>query len=317
MKQISPAGLDLLRKIMPQLLLLLACLLLLVIGLFSGLLWIGDMSEGWGFAARLALWASFAAILLVAGVLGSAIIVLQGVSHNLDKHQQALQESEVRNRQIAKRVQAVREAESRRVAVWLHDEVGQLLTRARMDLMMMEGGSVTQDPSSEIAFISVKQIVDDVLRMVRHISVDLRPPILDDFGLVAALEWSMQEDGKRLPIRFTFDADAVPEPLHPDLAIGYYRMARECLTNVARHAQAKAVTLRLYCEHGELVMVVSDDGRGMPQGGDQSVSIGLSQLHERADVLDGTVQIDSQPGRGTCVTIRSPIRMADKEDKDK
>lgn len=227
-----------------------------------------------------------------------------------EKHQQELTD---RLGKLTRHLQGVREEESRRIAVWLHDVVGQMLTRARMDAMLLEDpAGVATGAEAREALGSLKRTLDDAVKTIRSISMDLRPAILDDFGLVAALEWSIHEDQKRLRIPIRFETDGVPEPLTGEVAVAFYRMARECLTNIARHAKAASANVRLAADGTTLTLVVSDDGRGMtPEAIDSPMSFGLSQLFERANALGGDVQIVSQPGYGTTVRITAPLPPAE------
>ncbi len=210
--------------------------------------------------------------------------------------------------QLTRHVQAAREEESRRIAVWLHDEVGQMLTRARMDAMLLELVPANAEGEAGSALASLKRTLDDAVVSIRNISSDLRPPILDDFGLVAVLEWTIHENEKRLKIPFHLEVENVPDPLDADLSAAFYRMARECLTNIARHAQASAVDIRLSGDGRELTLVVRDDGRGLAPGvAENPASFGISQLRERAAALGGQMQIESPPGRGTTVRITAPL----------
>lgn len=164
----------------------------------------------------------------------------QDAQYREDRRQveHALRVSAAQLRKLAGHLQSVREREQRRIAVWLHDDVGQLLTRMRMDVMLLEGSTHAPDPESQEVLHGLKQTLDEALNTVRRIAMELRPSILDDFGLVAALTWSIREDEKRLRIPISFETDNVPDPLPEDLSVAIYRMARECLTNIARHARA-------------------------------------------------------------------------------
>jgi two-component system, NarL family, sensor histidine kinase UhpB len=192
--------------------------------------------------------------------------------------------------------------------VWLHDEIGQMLTRARLDAMLLDGLPGTAEGSGAQTLQSLKQTLDDAVVGIRNISMDLRPAILDDFGLSAALEWSLAQDEKRLKIPVKYESEGVPEHLDADLAVGFYRMARECMMNVARHAGARQVEVSLSTSETHLALVVRDDGVGMdPRLLDDPASFGLGQLRERAHALGGGVVVESGPELGTTVRIHAPL----------
>ncbi|NCC94856.1 MAG: PAS domain-containing sensor histidine kinase, partial [Opitutae bacterium] len=223
--------------------------------------------------------------------------------------EEEVRQMSLRMRELTRHVQSVREEEKRRIAVWLHDEIGQMLTRARMDAMLLEQDPVPSSVEAATALASLKRTLDQAVKTIRHISTDLRPAILDDFGLVAVLEWAVHEDEKRLKIPFHLKIDRVPDFLDPGLSVAFYRIARECLTNIARHAAATAVEIRLSCDGQSLTLVVQDNGRGLPPGAaDSPTSFGLGQMRERASALDGEVRIESRPGEGTTVVATAPLR---------
>ncbi len=234
-----------------------------------------------------------------------------GIAQDITERKRAEEERQkmaVRLRELTQHLQTVREEESRRLSVWLHDEVGQMLTRARMDVMLLEAMPENAAGESAVSLSSLKRTLDDVVMMIHHISMDLRPAMLDDFGLVATLEWIIHESEKRLKIPFHFEVDHVPESLDQHLAVAFYRMTQECVTNIARHAHATSVDIRLFGDGTWLSLVIQDNGRGMKPGVAESpTSFGLSQLRERASSLGGIAQIESKPGQGTTVRITVPL----------
>src|SRR6185369_8283118 len=137
------------------------------------------------------------------------------------------------------------------------------------------------------------------------LATELRPSILDDLGLVSALDWQLQEFKARSGLDCQFDSTLAVVDTSPDQSIAFFRIAQESLTNIARHAHASRVTVSLSDDDGNLVLRVQDDGQGFqPAEFVQKGSLGLTGMRERAYALSGELAIDSAPGRGTIVTMR-------------
>ena len=144
--------------------------------------------------------------------------------------------------------------------------------------------------------------------MVRRMASDLRPGILDDFGLAAAIEWQLQEFCTRAGLEFDYQSNTGELNLDPASSTAVFRLVQETLTNVARHAQATRVTARLESGADELVLEVCDNGRGISTGEiGNSKSLGLVGMRERVQQLNGQLRIFGEPGQGTTVLIRVPL----------
>jgi len=151
--------------------------------------------------------------------------------------------------------------------------------------------------------------VDETIHNVRRISSELRPAILDDLGLVAALEWHAEEFEKRTGIACTIKAPHQPFEVGPDLRIALFRICQEALTNVARHARATAARIVLARTRDHVALEVRDDGAGISQAALTNVkSLGLLGMRERARAFGGDVAITGTPGAGTLVKVRIPRR---------
>lgn len=138
--------------------------------------------------------------------------------------------------------------------------------------------------------------------------MELRPGILDDLGLLAAVEWQAQEFQSRTGIECCVDSDIEYRVLDPDLSVAVFRIFQEALTNVARHAEATRVDVSLKDEDGNLVLVVGDDGKGVADSElDSSGSLGVVGMRERAYIVGGELEILGRPGKGTTVTVRAPL----------
>jgi signal transduction histidine kinase len=156
--------------------------------------------------------------------------------------------------------------------------------------------------------LDISALIDSTVQTVRRIASDLRPGILDDFGLAAAIEWQLQEFCTRAGLDYDYESNTDELNLDPASSTAVFRLFQETLTNVARHAQATRVTARLEVNDGELVLQVRDNGRGISSGEiGNSKSLGLLGMHERVQQLNGHLNIAGTPGQGTTVLIRVPL----------
>lgn len=154
----------------------------------------------------------------------------------------------------------------------------------------------------------VMHLIDETVRTVRRIATELRPGILDDLGLIAALQWQSQEFSKRTGIQCNFSTELVDQKYNQDLATGIFRIFQESLTNVARHASAAKVLSSLSLEESSLVLVIKDDGIGFKDTERQQLpNLGLIGMRERATSLKGHLTISSEPGIGTTVKLTTPF----------
>jgi signal transduction histidine kinase len=155
----------------------------------------------------------------------------------------------------------------------------------------------------------MSRLIDDAVQAVRQISTELRPSILDDIGLEAAVEWQLQEFQRRTDITCNMISDMQENVLDAGAATAAFRILQEALTNVARHAQAGRVEVVLTGNATEVTLVVRDDGRGITDSErDHPRSIGLLGMRERARMRGGWLEIQGEAGQGTTVTLRLPLR---------
>ncbi|HEY2156336.1 MAG TPA: PAS domain S-box protein [Isosphaeraceae bacterium] len=210
---------------------------------------------------------------------------------------------------LSRRLVEVQEEERRHLARELHDEIGQALTAIGIGLQAVKKarpGAVASHLDECIG------LVDRAIRQVRHLSLDLRPSMLDDLGLVATLRWYVDRQAQRVGYRARFISDADEIRLDPAVATAVFRVAQEALTNVARHARARLVRVSVRRRGCGLRLVVRDDGVGFDsgatrRGGSRFAGLGLLGMRERAALLGGRIDIRSQPGRGTRVRLTVPL----------
>jgi signal transduction histidine kinase len=188
----------------------------------------------------------------------------------------------------------------------LHDEIGQALTAAQINLRAAVEES---DPARSRRLHETAAILESLLGQVRQISLNLRPSILDDLGLVPALRSLLDAQGRRASVGVRLSATNLPENLDPEIQITCYRIAQEAITNAVRHAGATQITVDLNHEKGILRLQIRDDGHGFDAGAEQTQTTGLGLLgtKERAALVGGRARIMSSPGKGTTVDVALPL----------
>ena len=215
----------------------------------------------------------------------------------------SLKESEGKLRQLTRHLHEVREEERKRIAREIHDELGQTLTALKLDLSWSAGRVDSQEMAERMS-----NLVDHAIATVQRISADLRPQVLDDLGLIAALEWHAQQFTKPIGIECHFHSEVESVVLSPERATHVFRIFQETLTNVARHAEATRVEVQLSKTDGCLVLKVEDNGKGVSNEEiARANSFGLMGMHERARLCEGELQIDGTPGEGTRITVTLPV----------
>jgi PAS domain S-box-containing protein len=220
--------------------------------------------------------------------------------------EQLLKDSHERLRNLAARLMVVREQERSLIARELHDELGQALTRLNIDLCWLIERLPRRLKTKRAQAMAT--LVDRMVKTVQHISSELRPAILDDLGLEAAIEWHAHEFADWSGCRCQLDLRIATLARNHDRDIAVFRILQEALTNVARHARAQTVAIRAWTASGVFVLEIKDDGVGIPQSRLSSPhSLGLSGMRERAEGLGGQISFSSAGKRGSLVTLRVPV----------
>jgi signal transduction histidine kinase len=223
-----------------------------------------------------------------------------------------LRESEDKLRRLAAHLISVREEERAHIAREIHDELGQSLTVLKFDLAFLSSQfSPTVRPNQRRSFLSHVQVletsVDKTIQLVREIAASLRPSVLDDLGLAAALEWQADEFRSRTGIRTDLDLSAAPASTDPNQATAVFRITQEALTNVARHAEATHVAVTLRQTEDGLLLTVQDNGRGVSDAAlSRPDAFGVLGMRERAEAIGARLSIYGRPTQGTTVTLRVP-----------
>jgi PAS domain S-box-containing protein len=221
-------------------------------------------------------------------------------------------------RALAERLQWVREEDRKQVARDLHDQIGQILTAIKLDMTWM----TRHLPESAGELLSrLKEsilLIGDGVKAVRAICSGLRPGVLDDLGLAAAIEWQANDFAARNGVPCLVSVPPIDLHLDGDRATATFRIFQECLTNIIRHAQAKTVRVDLSQDQESILLRVEDDGIGFHESNFSNAlgSLGLLGMRERAQFCGGDVQISTSPGNGTIVTVRVPLDIPRAERSD-
>jgi signal transduction histidine kinase len=219
-------------------------------------------------------------------------------------------------RALTAHMESIREEERRRIALEVHDTLGQALTGLKINLSIL-GKKVAGEEELEESVEAMSVLLDSTIASVREIATELRPGVLDDLGLAAALEWQLARFGEITGLEYHFAADAEESPLEKGLSIALFRIAQEALTNVARHAEATKVELSLSGSDREVILEVRDDGRGITvneiTGFD---SLGILGMRERAHALGGKVSVRKGRDGGTIVKVTVPLGTSGKRSID-
>lgn len=220
-----------------------------------------------------------------------------------------LQQSLHAIRQLTEYIQNIREEERAHIAREIHDELGQQLTVLKMDVSWLTKRIGLED--DEILRDKLKtltEMLDGTVKTVRRISSELRPSLLDDLGLIAAIDWHLGEFEKRSGVKTEFK-DPDNDIVIPDsVKTGLFRIFQESLTNVARHAKAEHVTVTLGQKDDHIVLSIEDDGKGFEkQHSEDKRTLGILGMKERTAMMGGTYIINSIPGKGTTVIVSVPL----------
>jgi len=218
-------------------------------------------------------------------------------------------------RELSRHLESVREEERTSMAREIHDELGQTLTALKIDLSWLAKRLPHEQESLVEKTESMYELVDRAIQTVKRISTELRPGALDDLGLADAIEWQIQDFGKRTDIKSTFSASPEGIVLDRDRSTAVFRICQEALTNIVRHAKATRVSVSLNTGPNRVSLKISDNGQGIEESQIlDPTAFGLIGMRERARYLGGDVRISGAPGKGTLVVMSMPL--AGREDVD-
>ncbi len=208
---------------------------------------------------------------------------------------------------LSRRLVEIQEAERRSIARELHDEVGQILTCLSLSLEMINRPPIEQIPSR---LAHARSLVSELLQQVREMSLQLRPPMLDDLGLLPTLRWYFDRYTSQTGIQVAFKHSGLDQQrFGNDVEVAVYRMVQEALTNTARYAETREVVVRLWVSRAMIGVQIADEGRGFDPGVALAshTSSGLAGMQERLRLLGGELAIDAAPGQGSCLSVELPL----------
>ena len=223
-----------------------------------------------------------------------------GIARDITKRKGA--EGELRN--LSRRLVSLQEDERRIIARELHDEVGQSMTVLKL---FLDRASPTEVGGNGTELRAARETLGDLMKQIRNMSLELRPTMLDDLGLLPTLLWHFKHYTARNHVQVDFKHAGLRRKLPPDVVNTAYRIVQEALTNVARHAQVSEVTVYVHAGSDALVLEIEDRGTGFQTDKKSPTSIGLSSMRERVLALNGTLMVESIPGRGTSLIAQLPL----------
>ncbi|HVO39358.1 MAG TPA: PAS domain S-box protein [Spirochaetia bacterium] len=242
------------------------------------------------------------------GVGGSGLVLILVDRTRRHRALKDLEGSREELRQLALHLQELREDERKTVAREIHDELGGLLTALKMEISILGKTDVPLSGACLESYDSAIELIDQSISMIQRLTSDLRPRILDDFGLVAAIEWHIKEFQKRAGIECALKVGSGSYIMEKNRTAAVFRILQESLTNVARHAHATRVLVSLRKLGGRLYLRVADNGIGIEDSlVSAATSYGLLGIRERAQSLGGQVSISGRKGRGTTLSLEIPL----------
>ena len=208
-------------------------------------------------------------------------------------------------RDALRRIVNAQELERRRLARELHDETGQALSSILLGLKALDEQVESEDARRAVS--GVRELVVSTLHDVRRLAIELRPKVLDDFGLVPALERLTETFGTQTGIGVRFEPGLADERLPAEVETALFRIVQESLTNIVKHSRARNVSIVLVRKPGAVAAVIEDDGEGFDPASTREGGFGLEGMRERVGLLDGRLQIESTGGAGTTVVAEVPL----------
>jgi signal transduction histidine kinase len=246
---------------------------------------------------------------LLAGVVisGAGVLRMRWLERRATEQRQRAEEITQEIRSLSAQLRHAQEEERRTISRELHDDVGQQLTAMRMELGTLERLRTAGDGEFDARVAELKGIAEQSLHLVRDIAAGLRPAVLDDLGLAAAIQKQAREFSKRTGVDVSVDVDGPFDVLRDPHRTYIYRIVQEALTNCAKHANARHITVTLVDRGAVTELTVADDGVGFDSTRVPKNGLGLIGMEERVRELGGVARVQSMPGRGTTIQATIPL----------
>ncbi len=237
-----------------------------------------------------------------------SIILIAAQEKEIRKRYAELERNHAAQAQLSARLLDAQEQERLSISRELHDEVGQSLGALLVDMGRLSGIVAANDNAAQEQIHKIRLLAEASVASVRNIALLLRPSMLDDLGLVAAVEWQAREISRRSAVEVEVQASDLNVELKEDVKICIYRITQEALNNVARHSGARHARVTLNAGGGQIAVTIRDDGRGFDPK--RSRGLGLLGMEERVRLLRGAFRVDSAPGSGTEIAATLPLSPA-------
>lgn len=249
-------------------------------------------------------------LMILAVSVGLAYLASYRLRRRVRESRQELLDSQYMIRQLSLHRERLVEEEHKRIAMVIHDDLGQILTTAMLHLKRLHRSLREENHAATVRVEEIEGLVDEAFRSIKNIAMDLRPAVLD-FGLVSALEWLCERVLAGSGVAFHLTVPDPPPALSERCSITLFRIAKESLTNILRHAQARNVWITMELGAEQLSLSIEDDGVGFAESAATSIpSFGLLGMRERASALQGHAEISSTPGKGVYIHVTVPRAVA-------
>lgn len=237
-------------------------------------------------------------------------LLAKAVRYSIERKrsEEKMQQMNEELRQLSAHLLSVREEERSRIAREIHDELGQQITGLKMDVSWMKKKLIDKKNIELVLerLDNVSGLLDQTVSTIRRIASELRPSLLDDLGLAAALDWQSKEFQKRFDIPVQSDFQELK--IDPAITTSLFRIYQETLTNIARHAQATIVNASLQTKNNNIILIITDNGKGFDASSlTHRKTLGLLGMKERTSMIGGILEIKSEPGKGTTVIVSVPV----------
>jgi signal transduction histidine kinase len=231
----------------------------------------------------------------------------RSLENESETYQSALESERGELRRLSSKLVSAQEGERKAISRELHDQIGQLLTGLKIQLLHLEEARVGPEEAFAKHLHLARNMAEDTLKGVRHLATGLRPAVLDQLGLEPAVQWQAREHTRLTGVPVSVVVDGSLNELSDDQRTCAFRVVQEALTNCARHADAQMIRVCVHGGQDALTVSIQDDGRGFAPGREARKGIGLIGMEERISEIGGKLKISSQPGKGTIVVMDLPI----------